>query len=178
MLSKLNKSKKGFTIIEVLIVLAIAGLILLIVFLAVPALQRNGRNTQRKNDVAALLAAVSEFGNTNNGLMPNGAWTSTNGTISVVGAAGTNPTEAKVGYYNSGIGAANGQINKLAAGTVTATAVLNTNSEDWVNIATGTECDPTAAAPNASRVGPTRSVTAVYEVETGSGVYGQQCQAS
>ncbi|HPW47952.1 MAG TPA: prepilin-type N-terminal cleavage/methylation domain-containing protein, partial [Candidatus Saccharibacteria bacterium] len=36
-----KKDQKGFTIIEVLIVLAIAALILLIVFLAVPALQRN-----------------------------------------------------------------------------------------------------------------------------------------
>ena len=48
MLSKLKKSNQGFTIIEVMIVLAIAGLILLIVFLAVPALQRNGRNTTKK----------------------------------------------------------------------------------------------------------------------------------
>jgi prepilin-type N-terminal cleavage/methylation domain-containing protein len=36
-----QKRQQGFTIIEVLIVLAIAALILLIVFLAVPALQRN-----------------------------------------------------------------------------------------------------------------------------------------
>jgi prepilin-type N-terminal cleavage/methylation domain-containing protein len=39
-----QKREAGFTIIEVLIVLAIAALILLIVFLAVPALQRNARN--------------------------------------------------------------------------------------------------------------------------------------
>src|SRR5258708_36141034 len=57
---KLSKSQKGFTIIEVMIVLVIAGLILLIVFLAVPALQRNARNTHRKSDIAGLLAARSE----------------------------------------------------------------------------------------------------------------------
>jgi prepilin-type N-terminal cleavage/methylation domain-containing protein len=34
------KNKEGFTIIEVLIVLAIAGLIMLVVLLAVPGLQR------------------------------------------------------------------------------------------------------------------------------------------
>src|SRR5438045_6194672 len=51
---------EGFTIIEVMIVLAIAGLIMLIVFLAVPALQRNSRNTQRKNDVSGILGALSE----------------------------------------------------------------------------------------------------------------------
>jgi hypothetical protein len=43
-----------------LIVLAIAGLILLIVFLAVPALQRNSRNTARNNEAARISAAVTE----------------------------------------------------------------------------------------------------------------------
>jgi prepilin-type N-terminal cleavage/methylation domain-containing protein len=71
MLNKLKKSNsEGFTIIEVMIVLAIAGLILLIVFLAIPALQRNSRNTQRKNDAAAYAAAVSEDVNNNNGVIP------------------------------------------------------------------------------------------------------------
>jgi prepilin-type N-terminal cleavage/methylation domain-containing protein len=42
MSKKLSKKEKGFTIIEVMIVLAIAGLIMLVVFLAVPALQRPG----------------------------------------------------------------------------------------------------------------------------------------
>jgi prepilin-type N-terminal cleavage/methylation domain-containing protein len=50
MLHNLKKRNEGFTIIEVMIVLAIAGLIMLVVFLAVPALQRNSRNTQRNND--------------------------------------------------------------------------------------------------------------------------------
>lgn len=44
-----NKNKKGFTIIEVVLVLAIAGLIFLMVFIALPALQRSQRDTQRKN---------------------------------------------------------------------------------------------------------------------------------
>jgi len=64
--SKLRKSLTGFTIIEVLIVLAIAGLILLIVFLAVPALQRNSRNTQRRSEIARMVGALQE-GITNNG---------------------------------------------------------------------------------------------------------------
>jgi prepilin-type N-terminal cleavage/methylation domain-containing protein len=53
-------SNKGFTIIEVLIVLAIASLIMLIVFLAVPALQRNWRNQQRHRDASLLYAAINE----------------------------------------------------------------------------------------------------------------------
>lgn len=63
---------KGFTIIEVLIVLAIAGLIILIVFLAVPALQRNSRNTQTREDASKVLAVMQEAINNNNGRAPIG----------------------------------------------------------------------------------------------------------
>ncbi|MDB5161280.1 MAG: hypothetical protein JWO96_660, partial [Candidatus Saccharibacteria bacterium] len=58
---KLNKKEKGFTIIEVLIVLAIAGVIMLVVFLAVPALQRNSKNTQRRADVAHMAGLINEY---------------------------------------------------------------------------------------------------------------------
>lgn len=56
----LRKKTEGFTIIEVLIVLAIAGLIMLIVFLAVPALQRNQRNNARNTDASRISAAITE----------------------------------------------------------------------------------------------------------------------
>ncbi|MDQ5953755.1 MAG: hypothetical protein QG562_419 [Patescibacteria group bacterium] len=65
MLKKSNQ--KGFSIIEVLIVLAIAGLIMLIVFLAVPALQRNSRNTAREADASKILAAVNQCLSNRNG---------------------------------------------------------------------------------------------------------------
>lgn len=57
---QLKKKTDGFTIIEVLIVLAIAGLIMLIVFLAVPALQRNSRNNSRNNDASRISSLVTE----------------------------------------------------------------------------------------------------------------------
>ena len=49
-----RQPKAGFTIIEVVLVLAIAGLIFLMVFLALPALNRGQRNTQRKRDAAQI----------------------------------------------------------------------------------------------------------------------------
>lgn len=70
MLKKLKNEQEGFTIIEVMIVLVIAAVILLIVFLAVPALQRNSRNTQKKNVASNVLAASGEFSNNNNGSVP------------------------------------------------------------------------------------------------------------
>ena len=45
------KSKKGFTIIEVVLVLAIAGLILLMAIMAFPRLQKTTYDTQRKDDM-------------------------------------------------------------------------------------------------------------------------------
>lgn len=74
----INKNnKKGFTIIEVVLVLAIAGLIFLMVFLALPALQRSQRDTQRKNDASRLRAAVTDYSSNNRGALP---WTAA-GTI-------------------------------------------------------------------------------------------------
>lgn len=65
-----TKNKKGFTIIEVVLVLAIAGLIFLMVFIALPALQRTQRNTQREDDMARVISAVNDFQTNNNGKTP------------------------------------------------------------------------------------------------------------
>jgi prepilin-type N-terminal cleavage/methylation domain-containing protein len=64
---------KGFTIIEVVLVLAIAGLIFLMVFIALPALQRNQRDTARKNDGSSISAAVNSYVGNNRGAFPNNA---------------------------------------------------------------------------------------------------------
>ncbi len=64
---KKQSHKKGFTIIEVVLVLAIAGLIFLMVFVALPALQRNQRDTQRRDDYGMLASAVSSFAANNGG---------------------------------------------------------------------------------------------------------------
>ena len=61
------KNASGFTIIEVLIVLAIAALIILIVFLAVPALRRNQQNTTMRNEASRLLSAATEYESNANG---------------------------------------------------------------------------------------------------------------
>ena len=66
--SKFNKNNfKGFTIIEVVLVLATAGLIFLMVFLALPALQRSQRDTQRKQDVAMVVTTLHNWKANNKG---------------------------------------------------------------------------------------------------------------
>lgn len=65
-----KNNQKAFTIVEVVLVLAVAGLIFLAVFIAIPALRRSQRNTQRKNDIARIMSAVVEYQTNNSGLNP------------------------------------------------------------------------------------------------------------
>lgn len=53
--------QRGFTIIEVVLVLAIAGLIFLTVFLAVPAMQKSQRDNARRQDVGRVVAALQQY---------------------------------------------------------------------------------------------------------------------
>ena len=68
------RKKSGFTIIEVVLVLAIAGLIFLMVFIALPALQRSQRDTQREEDMSRAQTAVVSFQKVNRGRTPCGSW--------------------------------------------------------------------------------------------------------
>lgn len=149
-----RSGQSGFTIIEVLIVLAIAGLIMLIVFLAVPALQRNSRNTQRRNDVSNYLAAVSEWSNNNNGKVPVAAdLGATNGVNSLAKLGVITPPPAANLYT----GARN-------------TAV----TLDTLEVVTGAKCD-TANVGN-TVAGPSRSVSVRFAVESSTGAAIGQCQ--
>ena len=145
-----KNSEGGFTIIEVLIVLAIAGLILLIVFLAVPALQRNSRNTQRKNDVSALLGAVNEYTSNNNGSLPTTAAQVT--------------ANANLGYYTTPTGAGAGTVN-MATGTQS--MLGNTAPNDRVVIVTGAKCS--TSPPGQTAAGSARQVSVQYLIETSGG---------
>lgn len=154
MLNNLKKSSnKGFTIIEVMIVLAIAGLIILIVLLAVPALQRNGRNTAIKNDASAVVGAASEFRSNNEGANPTTAANFPVGssTILVSGAAGTTEAEGKV-----------------QAGTLVANGA-GPSTGGVINVAYGAKCANSTSFA-ASGTLNTRAIRILYNIETSSGV--------
>lgn len=138
-----KKNNKGFTIIEVLIVLAIAGLIMLVVFLAVPALQRNSRNTQRKNDVQLILGGINEYASNNNGANPTTLAAAQQG--------------VKTSFYQTA--------DITFATNNTAIASPNTGGL-YLNI--GAKCN--ATNDNVGGTGAnSRSVAIVYSVETSSG---------
>lgn len=142
-----NTKSSGFTIIEVLIVLAIAGLIMLIVFLAVPALTRNSHNTQRKSDVSAITGAMQEYVNNNGGQLP----------ASCSGAACSSSFlgNAKLGFYKqSDVDYTN---NASAFTTLPSANASHVYVEAFAKCASATTLD---ANPTS------RNVAAIYWVET------------
>lgn len=66
--------KSGFTLIEIVIVLAIAGLIFVIVFFAVSQAQAARRDTERKSAASRMLAAGSQYSSNNQGSVPCDGW--------------------------------------------------------------------------------------------------------
>jgi prepilin-type N-terminal cleavage/methylation domain-containing protein len=167
MLSQISKSKKekGFTIIEVLIVLAIAGLILLVVFLAVPALQRNSRNTQRTNDAGNILSSMSEYVGNNNGRLPAttaAGGTSGTGNTLTVGDTNSNQLSVNLGYYD----AADIDIVDYTSG------MTNTTTTDSATVVKQAHCSDSTIGDPVD--GTTRSVVIIYTLEEDS----KQCRES
>ena len=198
MTKKLNN--KGFTIIEVLIVLAIAGLILLIVFLAVPALQRSSRNQSRKTDASSLLAAVTEYENNNNGTLPKGYCVNISNQIIFSDASGNDtPATAKLGYYTK---TATGGYNSgtcssvvtsdpgtaLGVGiqtTATTSFAGGSGTGDRITVYQGATCDGGTKTnfgqsnPSFSPVaGAARQIAVVYTTEAGANSYTVSCLSS
>lgn len=181
-----NSDNKGFTIIEVLIVLAIAGLILLIVFLAVPALQRNSRNTQRKNQVSGILGALQEVANNNGGTL--------NSTAAPISLPHPTQLDAVTGPYTAA------QINYTAINSGGVPTVVAAQSVLDVVVRSGLKCNNAYTAPittvggagnfvgvsigNAANQPATttqatfRNIVVLYGVETNNNTYQLLCQES
>jgi prepilin-type N-terminal cleavage/methylation domain-containing protein len=64
-MKRMSGHQRGFTIIEILVVIAIGGIILLIVFGAVPAMNRNQRNYERKHAVEYVASQLDSYYNAN-----------------------------------------------------------------------------------------------------------------
>ena len=114
------KTKKGFTIIEVVLVLAIAGLIFLMVFVALPALQRSQRDTQRRDDMARFLSQLQQYQSNNRNKVPGNTtseWTNfitayltNSGTDTFSDPDGTPYTVSKICIVSSDTACATGSV--------------------------------------------------------------------
>ena len=147
-----NQDQKGFTIIEVLIVLAIAALILLVVFLAIPGLQRSQRNSARKADIGKIVTGVSNFTGNNNGTAVLKQADCTASYLDVAGAAGVNMSQFKFSACNkptTTIMADTGVAAGSGLGLTTTAASINILTKSGDDATTITSFTP-AAVPTAN----------------------------
>ena len=64
------KKQKGFTVIETALVLAIAGLIFLMVFVALPGLRAQQRDTDRRAAVTTVIQRIKDYQADSRGSLP------------------------------------------------------------------------------------------------------------
>lgn len=164
LVKKLKDSKpSGFTIIEVMIVLGIAAAIMLIVLIAIPQLQRNQRNTARKDAIGRVSTEIQNFAGNNNGELPaasTAAGAKNLGTLSVANSF--------AGRYLSALTLKDPKIGAdyvLTANAATPTAVGE------VNYRTSTVCDgenPVASIASPAYTATARNFTLVTPLEGGA----------
>jgi len=147
----LQRKEKGFTIIEVVLVLAIAGLIFLMVFIALPALQRNQRDTARKSDVASVASGVVSYTGNNRGVFPTGT-----GLASYVTNVSDNVLPAP---------------NGVLVGTAITTATTISPIDGVIQVTPGSACDTNTGTGQSLKVGTARQFTVVTKLESGGGAY-------
>jgi prepilin-type N-terminal cleavage/methylation domain-containing protein len=68
-MKRLSKKEQGFTLIEIVIVLAIAAAIMLLVFLAVSGAQKTKRDTATKSAAGQLSAQIENYLSNNGGTL-------------------------------------------------------------------------------------------------------------
>ena len=85
----MKKMNKGFTLIEILVVIAIIALLAAVVFVALDPVKRfaDARNSRRWNDVNSILTATHEYIVDNDGSLPTGLTSSMSATE--MGTCGT-----------------------------------------------------------------------------------------
>jgi hypothetical protein len=143
-----------------LIVLAIAGLILLVVFLAVPALQRNQRNNARKQEAARISAAVTDC-IANKATATNLAGATTCGSAGALGLATTN-----VAAFTDIAPAGYDQLTQLGYNRPNAEMTTNNNDSDRITYRIGAICN-TSGTGFTTTGASTRSQAVLYKVESG-----------
>jgi len=154
---QLNNRVKGFTIIEVVLVLAIAGLIFLMVFLALPALQASQRDTARKNDVGIVASTVNTFTSNNRGQFPT--------TAQLLAALPHTGTAAPYTFNNL----SGNTTNVTVAGAAASTAGTKTVASGTVTVYKGLKCSTVAASGSVTlAAGSARQYVVITQLEAGN----------
>ncbi|HJQ08398.1 MAG TPA: type II secretion system protein [Candidatus Saccharimonadales bacterium] len=101
-LLKLRTNQKGFTLVELLVVIGILAVLLAIVLIAVNPARHfaEANNSKRRSDVSAILNAVHQYMVANNGTPPAGITTTDKTITGTVGATNIDLCTALGTYQN------------------------------------------------------------------------------
>ena len=159
----------GFTIIETLVVLAIAGVIFLIVFQAIPALERSGRNNQRRQDIQTILEAVSHYELNHSGDIPG----SGSNFLQYYALTYYDATSVK---YLPPDAATTAGVNVYADAANTPTNAGPETSVETVDVYNYQKCDATNIGQATSAGAGYNDFVALFSLESGNNVPVPQCQ--
>jgi prepilin-type N-terminal cleavage/methylation domain-containing protein len=155
-----KQTNKGFTIIEVVLVLAIAGLIFLMVFIALPALQRNQRDQARKSEVGTIASAITSFQSNNRGKVP---------AADATFAKYIDATANASGVITMPSGTTLTKVAKPAAASATTSAAITAATTDNAVFVIGAKCD----VDNKVFTGTARQAAVIVQLESGNGYFCQ-----
>lgn len=152
MVSLKNKSK-GFTIVELLIVIVVIGILATLVIVTFTGIQQKARDSKRKTDLGAVQAALESYYSSNNTYptladLQSSTWLSTN-------MKGFDPAAL--------------QDPKGAAGSTVGATASPTQYGYVVTDATGTLAAPTTCSDAAGASNPCVNYRITADLETGSG---------
>lgn len=162
-----TQTSKGFTIIEVVLVLAIAGLIFLMVFVALPALNAGQRDTARKSDAGTVVSAISTYVSGNRGTFPT--------TATLIGAAAAKGSGHDTSFKGPGKFAADVSSNTEGIKVQTKGTLTAAVKSGEMIVTQSTTCGATGAASGGSATqalvaGSSNQYTVTTFLEGGGGV--------
>ncbi len=162
-----QQKAKGFTIIEVVLVLAIAGLIFLMVFIALPALQRSQRDSARKSEVGTVVSSIQQYMSNNRNAIP----TADQITQYVTGSTNATTLESGTTVYRIRSTYGGSSVNLSADLLGTADPSNATLYQDQIKVWFGYKCNGSTLDK-----GTTKQAAVVVALESGPSTGSVYCQ--
>jgi prepilin-type N-terminal cleavage/methylation domain-containing protein len=138
---KIRQNQKGFTLIEVVLVLAIGGLIFLLAFLAFQQVSTNRRDTQRRNDAGSIISELQNAAGDGVVVDTPEKLTGSTGPVATPPATPAGATSFLQVYMGGAKKGPQGNYT-FRLGTTPTSAAVQSVAKDVVQVTRGAKCTP------------------------------------